>query len=345
MIDRVDTQVFDRHRLNQAAQALKEGKLVAFPTETVFGLGAIANNEQAVQSVFKAKGRPSDNPLIIHVSSIASVYRFAKEVTPLADTLMKNFWPGPLTIIFPVEEGVFAPSATAHHLTAGMRMPAQMETLLTIDQVGFPIVGPSANLSTKPSPTSLDHVLHDFDGRIAGVIANSKDLTDIGVESTVVLPLEDRIEILRPGAITKEMLEETTGLPVREATAEDQLNHPELMSPGVKYRHYSPKQAVYMVTAKHELSDWEKLLDEERQKVGLLADNQVVAKFYNHPKVTQTYALGEIGDAQSAARHLFDGLRRLEMTDCQVIYAQGYGRQAIGGAYMNRLSHAASSML
>ena len=239
------TKKFRLGELDEAAALLRRGELVAFPTETVYGLGAIATKEQAVAKVFQAKGRPSDNPLIVHVKDAQQVFDYAAEVPKLAKDLMERFWPGPLTIILPVKPGVFPANVNNDQETVAFRMPNQHSALRLIDLVGAPLVGPSANLSGKPSPTSVDHVMQDFDGVIAGVVAGDTDQAQIGVESTVVRPMSDRLIILRPGAITQSMLKQVCPK-VQEFSVAEQLAAPQLQSPGVKYRHYSPKQEVYL---------------------------------------------------------------------------------------------------
>ena len=248
------TKKFRLGELDEAAALLRRGELVAFPTETVYGLGAIATKEQAVAKVFQAKGRPSDNPLIVHVKDAQQVFDYAAEVPELAKELMERFWPGPLTIILPVKPGVFPANVNNGQETVAFRMPNQHSALRLIDLVGVPLVGPSANLSGKPSPTSVDHVMQDFDGVIAGVVAGDTDQAQIGVESTVVRPMSDRLIILRPGAITQSMLKQVCPK-VQEFSVAEQLAAPQLQSPGVKYRHYSPKQAVFLFEYSEDLAN------------------------------------------------------------------------------------------
>lgn len=338
------TKVFNYQSLAEAAELLRKGELVAFPTETVFGLGAIANNEQAVSNVFKAKGRPSDNPLIVHVSRMDEVAQYVFEVTPLAEALMERFWPGPLTIIFPLKPGVFAENVTPGKQTVAIRMPRQLETLLLIEMVGFPLVGPSANLSGKPSPTLASHVLHDFDGKIAGVVERQDETVDIGVESTVVYPHEGRIVILRPGAVTATMLADV-GVPVEELNSSQQLTQTNLHSPGVKYLHYSPDQPVYLVGADNSLEDWAELIGQFDQKIGLLADNQIIEQCQSLASIHSVFSLGPAEDISSATRHLYAGLRYLEQSGCDIILAQGFYEKDLSHAYMNRLTKAANYMI
>ncbi|MRJ46746.1 L-threonylcarbamoyladenylate synthase [Fundicoccus ignavus] len=339
----VNTQVFDYSTLKDAAALLKQGKLVAFPTETVYGLGAIANNETAVRGVFQAKGRPEDNPLIVHVSDISQVHDTVANVSPLAQRLMETFWPGPLTIIFPLKEGVFAPNVTPGKKSVAVRMPRQMETLLLIEMVGFPLVGPSANLSGKPSPTAVEHVLNDFSGTISGVIKAQSPISEIGVESTVVLADDEQIVILRPGAITQNMLKKIA--PVVEMTASQQLANKDVQSPGVKYLHYSPEQPVYLIPIEYTVSDWLKEMDKQDRKIGVLADEKLLKALEANKSFYSSYSLGSEGDVASATRQLYAGLRYLEQSSCEIIFAQALLDDDAGHAYMNRLTKASNYVL
>lgn len=336
------SEIFKRETMSEAAEVLRSGGIVAFPTETVYGLGAIANNQEAVDRVFQVKGRPQDNPLIVHVDRPETVKRFV-DIDASVQVLIDTFWPGPLTIIFPYSGTAFSPSISAGQPTVSFRMPDNQDTLDLIEAVGFPLVGPSANKSGKPSPTRLEHVLHDFDGEIEGVFESSQPAFDIGVESTVIYPTPSEIIILRPGAITKQMIELVTDLPVYEKTAQDQLSGEAIYSPGVKYTHYSPKQPVYMVsfeTEFEEVADW---ITGRNERIGLLADNEWLTAF---SEVDATYSLGESGDIQSATRELYAGLRYLEQQDINVILVQGFDEQdEKSHALMNRLSKASNFVI
>ena len=338
------TKKFRLGELDEAAALLRRGELVAFPTETVYGLGAIATKEQAVAKVFQAKGRPSDNPLIVHVKDAQQVFDYAAEVPKLAKDLMKRFWPGPLTIILPVKAGVFPANVNNGQETVAFRMPNQHSALRLIDLVGAPLVGPSANLSGKPSPTSVDHVMQDFDGVIAGVVAGDTDQAQIGVESTVVRPMSDRLIILRPGAITQSMLKQVCPK-VQEFSVAEQLAAPQLQSPGVKYRHYSPKQAVFLFESSEDLANLHAKLVAKGGRVGLLADESIIQALGHQSPVVATYSLGQPHDADSATRQLYAGLRALEASDCDWILAQAVLDSEKYHAYMNRLNKAATSML
>ena len=338
------TKKFRLGELDEAAALLRRGELVAFPTETVYGLGAIATKEQAVAKVFQAKGRPSDNPLIVHVKDAQQVFDYAAEVPKLAKDLMERFWPGPLTIILPVKPGVFPANVNNDQETVAFRMPNQHSALRLIDLVGAPLVGPSANLSGKPSPTSVDHVMQDFDGVIAGVVAGDTDQAQIGVESTVVRPMSDRLIILRPGAITQSMLKQVCPK-VQEFSVAEQLAAPQLQSPGVKYRHYSPKQAVFLFESSEGLANLHAKLVAKGGSVGLLADDAIIQALGQQSPVVATYSLGQPNDAASATRQLYAGLRALEASDCDWILAQAVLESEKYHAYMNRLNKAATSML
>ena len=338
------TKKFRLGELDEAAALLRRGELVAFPTETVYGLGAIATKEQAVAKVFQAKGRPSDNPLIVHVKDAQQVFDYAAEVPKLAKDLMERFWPGPLTIILPVKAGVFPANVNNGQETIAFRMPNQHSALRLIDLVGVPLVGPSANLSGKPSPTSVDHVMQDFDGVIAGVVAGDTDQAQIGVESTVVRPMSDRLIILRPGAITQSMLKQVCPK-VQEFSVAEQLAAPQLQSPGVKYRHYSPKQAVFLFESSEDLANLHAKLVAKGGRVGLLADESIIQALGQQSPVVATYSLGQPNDADSATRQLYAGLRALEASDCDWILAQAVLESEKYHAYMNRLNKAATSML
>lgn len=338
------TKIFDFDNLKEAAGILKEGGLVAFPTETVFGLGAIANDEVAVKKVFEVKGRPSDNPLIVHIANREMVSHYVERVNQTANDLMDRFWPGPLTIIFPAKEGMFAPSISAGRPTVSLRMPNQLETLLLIEMTGFPLVGPSANLSGKPSPTRMEHVLNDLSGAIDGVVKAASKQTHIGVESTVVIAEDDRIVVLRPGAITSQMLSQLN-IPVIEMSAEEQLKSQDLLSPGVKYVHYSPKQAVYLVDAHNTLGEWQSFIRNSKINIGVLADEEWLLLLQDETAVTSTYSLGPRGDIARHTKELYAGLRYLEQSNCEIILLQGLAESDAAHAYINRSTKAANYLI
>jgi L-threonylcarbamoyladenylate synthase len=236
-------QIFE-NQLEKAAKLLKEDQVVAFPTETVYGLGARLFSEKAIASLYKVKGRPSDNPLIVHVSDLASVERIARDIPDLFYSLFERFFPGPLTLILPKQDSV--PAIVSGGLsTVAVRMPSHPIALKLIKLVQEPLVAPSANLSGKPSSTCVEHVLEDFNGKIPGVVVGAP--SEIGIESTVVSLLGGKIEILRPGAITKEEIEEHLQQEISVFKAEKASLQAALPSPGMRYRHYAPVAPVLKV--------------------------------------------------------------------------------------------------
>lgn len=232
------TELIFEKDLIRAAELLLLGEVIAFPTETVYGLGACIFLEEAVNKIFTAKGRPSDNPLIVHISDLKVVEEIAKEVPHLFYLLAEKFFPGPLTIIVPKATKVPG-NVSAGLQTIAIRMPKHPLARRLIDLVGQPLVAPSANLSGKPSSTSYQHVLEDFEGLIPGIVVGES--SDIGIESTVVSLLNGKVEIVRPGAITKEQLEEFLKEPV---SIYKPKSGDVVVSPGMKYRHYAPKAKV-----------------------------------------------------------------------------------------------------
>lgn len=326
----METKIFSKDQIDQAVKLLAKGQLVAFPTETVYGLGAIATNEKAVKSVYAAKGRPSDNPLIVTVSDEQMMARYAKEVPARAKKLIKHFWPGPLTILLFVKPGALPKAVTGGLDTAAFRCPDDPLTHELIAKLGYPIVGPSANTSTKPSPTTPQHVYHDLKGKIAGIIDNGP--TDFGLESTIVDLSVEQPVVLRPGKITPEEIGQVLGQKVlvnRGKVADNEIPK----APGMKYRHYAPSAPVAVVDRR---TDFAKLplnahtgvaaLQDELDKIALPARNK--------------YNLGH--NLLDADHNLFSALRYFDdMHDIQRIYVQGFHEGENSLAYMNRLNKAA----
>lgn len=335
----METKIYTIETIEEAGQALKNGQIVAFPTETVYGLGAIASNEQAVSSVYQVKGRPSDNPLIVHVSTIEQVIKVVESFPLAAKKLTNVFWPGPLTIILPVREGVFAPSVTGGRKTVAFRMPDHSLALALISACQEPIVGPSANKSGRPSPTKVSHVMDDFDGQIAGICDGG--MTQIGLESTVLdLSDPEQFSILRPGFVSREAIEEVLGLNIHVASEKESAAKDEApRAPGMKYRHYAPETPVMALSPNGDA--WQahiKSLNKQGNKIAILANQTLVDHFAS--QVHATYSLGQEGDIQSMAHHLFDGLRQLDKSGAQVILVESSEDSQLGLAYMNRLKKA-----
>ena len=336
----METQIFTKENLDIAAKALQQGEIVSFPTETVYGLGAIATSQEAVLKVFEAKGRPSDNPLIVHISDIQQMTSTVEEVPEIALTLAKAFWPGPLTMILKAKPGIYAPALSAGLTTVSFRMPNHPLTLELISKVGIPLVGPSANLSTKPSPTKVEHVFEDMNGRIRGIVDGGS--STVGVESTVIdLTNDEGPVILRPGVITKEQIEAVIG-PIQSTVKTTAGEREVPKSPGMKYRHYAPKTPVFVVEGTVEA--FEETIHKYKvqgKTVGVMARNAIVDTFEN--KVEGTYKMGTSVDDMNRA--LFDALRTLDHLKLDVILAESAPEVGVGIAYMNRLKKAASTVL
>lgn len=335
----MNTKLFQLNEIEEAARLLKEGELISFPTETVYGLGANAMNENAVKKVYAAKGRPSDNPLIVHVASIEEVENYVEEMSHQAKELMTKFWPGPLTLIFKAKPGVFSKTVTGGLTSVAIRMPNNKATLALIKSVGVPLVGPSANTSGKPSPTTAAHVYHDLNGKIAGILDGGE--TGVGLESTVLdMTNPEKPMILRPGALTKEELESV----VKKVYVDQHLVSKEESpkAPGMKYTHYSPNEPVIIISGTDEL--WQEAIayyKKQGEKVGLLANENRI--YHYKEMVTEVFSLGNKEDITSAAKSLYAGLRFFEKTAVTIILAEAYNHNGIGDAYMNRLEKAAGN--
>ncbi len=320
---RVDPISFDEDEIRTAAEIIRRGGLVAFPTETVYGLGADALNEKAVRKIFLAKGRPADNPLIVHVSDVDEIHRIA-EPNRVALKLIDEFFPGPLTLVMKKKKVV--PAATTAGLnTVAVRMPSHRVALKLIELSETPISAPSANRSGKPSPTRAEHVAEDFGDEVDIIIDAGK--TEIGLESTVVDTTVYPLEILRPGAITKEMIEEFYEVrDVKKAKI--------ARSPGMRYRHYSPSADVIVLVGdsfKEEMIELAERLEKSGKRPGIAAmKSSDISGF-------PVYDLGE--SLEDYAERLFDALRSLDRI-CDVIVVEGVEEKGIGAAIMNRLSKA-----
>ncbi len=321
-------------QIEEAAERLKNNDVVAFPTETVYGLGGNAENDEAVEKIFAAKGRPSDNPLIIHIADVEKLSNFVKEVPIKAKQLIDKFWPGPLTLIFHLKEGKISPKATAGLSTIAVRMPAHPVALEVIKQAGLPIAAPSANRSGRPSPTTADHVWEDLNGSISGLLDGGP--TGVGVESTVLdctLPIPT---ILRPGGITKEQLEAVIGEVKVDPALVDKEQAPR--SPGMKYRHYAPDAPLLLVNGTREFL--QSLVNEKRAEgmsVGVLTTEENEA-FY---QCDYLYACGKRTDLSTVASSLYDALRFFNRTEAKIIYGEMFPNDGVGQAIMNRLMKAA----
>lgn len=312
----------EMYKIRKASSIIKSGGLVAFPTETVYGLGANALNPKAVEKIFKAKGRPSDNPLIVHIASKKEVYGLAKEVPKSARKLMDEFWPGPLTIVLKKSK-VVPKIITAGLDTVAIRMPNNKIALKLIMESGVPIAAPSANSSTKPSPTSASHVLEDLDGKIDMIINGGS--ARIGVESTVIDMTSNVPMLLRPGGVSLEKLIECLGkVDVHPVAKGKRYKKAIAKSPGMKYRHYSPKAEIILVEGKgktKKINEIAKSLGKKGRKVAIMKMGK------DHGRI---------------AKRLFSTFREMDKKGFDAIIIEGINEKGLGLAVMNRVRKAAS---
>lgn len=318
-----------------AGEIIREGELVAFPTETVYGLGGNALNANAAAKIYRVKGRPSDNPLIVHIADEAAAEDLA-EVSPLARRLMAAFWPGPLTLVLPAKD-ILPRETTGGLNTVGLRMPAHSAALQLIRAAGVPIAAPSANLSGRPSPTSADHVRHDLDGKIPLIIDGGEAAA--GLESTV-LDLSSAVPaILRPGVITAaDLVEFIPGL-----SEETRLDDGGIArAPGMKYRHYAPKAQVLLCQTEDiyetYLREYQRLLNSGilEPKIAVLATMQGLTGL---AQAENCFLLGE--KPEHAAQNLFAALRWTDEIAADLVLAETFPEKGVGIALMNRLKKAA----
>lgn len=321
-----------------AARLLQQGGLVAFPTETVYGLGADALNAEAVAQIYQVKGRPSDNPLIVHIAEEAAADELA-EVSPLARRLMAAFWPGPLTLVLPAKP-VLPGVTTGGLATVGLRMPAHPAALKLIRAAGLPIAAPSANLSGHPSPTNAEHVWHDLQGKIPLIIDGGEAAA--GLESTVLDLASGVPAILRPGVITAaDLAEFIPGLPEETRLAEGGIAR----APGMKYRHYAPRARVLLCPPQQiyqtYLAEYQKLLDSgvPNPKIAVIAAFDGLAGL---AQAENCFLLGE--NLEQAAQNLFAALRWTDEINADLVLAQSFPEKGIGIALMNRLKKAAGDI-
>ena len=337
---KVNPEKPDLTKIQSAAEIIQKGGLVAFPTETVYGLGADALNPAAVLALFEAKKRPLDNPPIVHVADPKEVYRLVEEVPAKAQILMEKFWPGPLTIIF--KRSKLVPKVTVANLdTVAIRMPKHEVALELIKLSRCPIAAPSANLAGKPSPTTAQHVYEDLNGRIDAIIDGGA--TNIGVESTVVDLSVDPPMLLRPGGTPFEALKNVLcdmKLHVF-VQAEQELELHEIRSPGMKHKHYAPKAEVILIEGNvpgviAKVKELSESFKHKGQKVGILATDETQTAY----KADVIKSLGSRSNLASVAQNLFRLLREVDAENVDVIIAEGVSSDGLGLAVMNRLRKA-----
>jgi len=324
----------------EASELLKKGEIVAIPTETVYGLAANALNTRAVKKIFTAKGRPSDNPLIVHIYDKAQVSLLAKDISKKAEQLMDEFWPGPLTLVLKKKKAV-SDVITGGLDTVAIRMPAHPVAFSILEECQLPLAAPSANISGKPSPTSAQQVFEDLEGRIPVIVDGGS--CDIGLESTVLDVSVDPPCILRPGAVTREMISELIGAVSMDDAVLDPLKDGAVAkSPGVKHRHYAPDAEIEIVKGTD-------IAVSRYVNRAIIKDNvdgisavvlccQEHAKNYPFDKII----LGSVHHPESIAENLFNALREIDKGGYKKAYVQYYETEGLNAAIMNRLLKAAN---
>ena len=339
LIEKIDKNQINEQILAKAGEILKNGGLVAFPTETVYGLGANALDEKAAMKTYAAKGRPSDNPLIVHIADVSALDAIVTEVPEKAKKVMDKFWPGPLTLIFNKKDIV--PLGTTGGLqTVAVRMPIDEIARGLIRAGGGYISAPSANTSGRPSPSTAQHVADDMTGKIDMIIDGGS--VEIGVESSILDMTVEPPMILRPGAITKEMLEAVIGEVAVDTAILSDANGEAPKAPGMKYRHYAPKAQLMIVSGepREAVKAIKQIAYEQERlgyKVGIIATNETM-DLYTKGIVK---SIGSRSNENSIAKNLYKVLREFDEEDVSYIYSEAFDKDGIGNAIMNRLDKAA----
>ncbi len=338
----IDSENPEPELIQEGARLIREGQLVALPTETVYGLGANAMDAQACKEIFRVKGRPQDNPLIVHVANLEMVKSLVERWSPEAELCAEKFWPGPLTLV--LEKTAFVPDVVSGGLgTVAIRMPRHPVALRLIEEAGVPIAAPSANLSGKPSPTNGTHVWKDLRGRIPLIL--DAGVCSVGVESTVLDLTGEIPTILRPGGVTKEQLEEVLG--------EIAVDHPSgtqpPKAPGMKYRHYAPKGDLMLFIGERE-NILPRMANEilkghaRLKKVGILCTLESASHL--HSKLPELlFVLGSEKCPEEVAGRLYEGLRLCDEQGMDIILAEGVDENGLGFAIMNRLEKASGQRI
>lgn len=322
-----------------AAQVIREGGLVAFPTETVYGLGGDATDSSASRKIYEAKGRPSDNPLIVHIAEFSQLQEIVKSVPESAHILAQRFWPGPLTMILKKNDVI--PYETTGGLdTVAIRMPNHPVALALLRESGCMIAAPSANTSGRPSPTTANHVREDLEGKI-DVILDAGEV-GIGIESTIVDLTEDVPVILRPGFITQEMLSGVLGEVRVDPGISDENQKIPPKAPGMRYRHYAPKATLTLVEGEmtdvvSKINDLAKEADVQGKKVGIIATEETKGKY----PTGKVVSIGSREDEAEVAHRLYQVLRQFDNMEVDLIYSESFDTEGVGQAIMNRLLKAA----
>lgn len=317
--------------ISEASKLLIAGEVVGIPTETVYGLAADATNEEAVRKIFIAKGRPQDNPLIVHIADILTLTDYVKDVPNIAFKLAEKFWPGPLTMVLPKKNII--PYTTSGGLdTVGIRFPSNKVAQEIIKSCGKPLAAPSANLSGSPSPTSAKHVFDDMDGRVPAIVDGGS--CEVGVESTVISFEGDTVRLLRPGYISLEDLKSVTENVIADKGILNKIGESDkVISPGMKYKHYSPKANVVIIDSS---------LDNFISYVSEHKSENTYSMIFNNDEATFPFKYLTYGNSSEEQAHeIFDKLREFDKLGADTVFARSPSKDGVGLAVYNRLLRAA----
>lgn len=314
-------------KLDEIKTALIYGEVIGIPTETVYGLAGDARNAEAIQKIFSAKGRPGDNPLIVHIYSTAQLDGFTEQRDSKVQTLMKHFWPGPISFILPLKGSMLSGRTVAELNSVAVRMPSHPVGHAILEHVDFPLAAPSANLSGKPSPTNYSHVIDDLNGKVYGVVAS--DLATYGLESTVLDCTQYPYRIARPGSITKEELENV----LEETVGRHETDSKEPVSPGMKYKHYAPRQPLTVIEGG--VRSKTNFNGHAEQKIGIIAP-ETMREYAPEDAYFISLCSSET-DYREAARNLYAALRKMDKSEVDAIFIHGFPKNEDSEALMNRI--------
>lgn len=320
-----------KDKLDEIKTALTYGEVVGIPTETVYGLAGDARNSEAIQKIFSAKGRPGDNPLIVHIHSVEQLEDFTEPPDPKVKALMNHFWPGPISFILPLKGSMLASNTVAELNSVAVRMPSHPVGHAILKHVGLPLAAPSANLSGKPSPTDYRHVIDDLNKKVYGVVAS--DPATFGLESTVLDCTQYPYRVARPGSITKEALESV----LKETVNKHETNIEKPISPGMKYKHYAPRQPLSVIEGG--LRNNTHIDADDGKKVGIIAPES--CRNYVPEDAYFISLCAAEDNYREASRNLYAALRRMDKSDVELIYIHGFPKNSETEALMNRIYKAA----